>query len=364
MTGNRLGWVVALIVLLAAGAAGQRSQKGPKRGPTVKGKLGKQLDRHMLSLDKRAGGFCGSAFVSRGGKVLLAKGYGLADAAKQRKMPHDALWDWASVSKQFTAAAILKLEMQQKLCIDDSIRKHFPQAAENKQPITIRHMLNHTSGIDQSKRPEGVDFRKRDAVVAYFLQLPVARKPGEKWEYSNLTYFVLAALVEKLSGQTFEDYSVKSLFRPAGMKNACFIGYPGLDLDRVPKDDRGNGRHFAYGYDLTWGYKGSGGAIASPHEMMLWDQALRGKKILSAQAKADYYRVGLEDYALGWYVRKWPNDEIGYEHTGRVGNTVTCYLRLKNAKVVVALAYSYGRFGERPDHTAHRLARMVLGAGR
>ncbi len=113
--------------------------------------------------------------------------------------------------------------------------------------------------------------------------------------FDNVTVYTQVVAVETVCWS-----GIKELFRPAGMKEACFIGSPGLDLDRVPLDNRGGGVHFAYGTTLTWGYRGMGGAVATAREMLLWDKALRGKKILSKKAKAKYYRAGKDDYALGW----------------------------------------------------------------
>lgn len=349
---NRGALIVLIASLAAAPVTAQRSAK-----PVVRGKTGKLLDLYLGALDPGSGGFFGSAFIARGKKVFLDKGYGMADVGKKRKMPVNALWDWASVSKQFTAAAILKLEMQGKVSLGDSIRKYYKRAPKAMAPITIRHLLNHTSGIDQSQRPQGVDFRKRKAMLDWFLKRPVAVEPGLKWEYSNLAYFALAALIEKRSGLEFERFCIKHLFRPAGMKEACFIGSPGLDLDRVPREERGEGKHFAYGYDLSWGYRGSGGAIATPREMWVWDRALRGTKILNKAAKAEYYRVGLKEYSLGWYVKSGHGDTC-WEHSGAVGKTVTYYLRLKQSAIVVALAYSY-RPEQHPKITADEMVNIV-----
>lgn len=335
-----------LLLLLPASAA-------PKSAEIVHGEIGKKLDAHVQGLD-----LCGSVLVARNGEILLNKGYGVMDE-KGTPMRPDAMWDWASASKQFTAAAILKLEMMKKLSIDDSIRKHWKDAPKDKQPVTIRHLLNHTSGIRQ---PDdlGVDPRNRDAVVGRFLSLPVSWKPGSKWEYSNLSYWVLGALVEKLSGDSFEKFSIEKLFRPAGMEDACFIGWKDLDLARVPKDKRGKGVHFAYGYEMSWGYRGSGGAVVSLPEMLLWDRALRGDKILSKKAKDRMYEVGQNDYACGWFVDKSMGG-TAYRHSGRVGETSTAYLRWIDEDIVVALARSEIP-KEHPDDTAKALAAMVRNA--
>jgi len=320
----------------------------------VRGELGRRLDGSVAAL-----GLYGSALVAHKGEVLLLKGYGLMDAAKETPMRPDAMWDWASASKQFTAAAILKLEMAKKLSIDDSIRKHWREAPKDKQPVTLRHLLNHTSGIRQTDGG-GVDHRNREAVVRHFLALPVSWEPGSKWEYSNLSYWVLAALIEKITAKSFEEFCIDQLFRPAGMKEATFIGVRGLDLERVPRDRRGAGVHFAYGYEMTWGYRGSGGAVVPLPEMLLWDKALRGDKLLSKRAKERLYEVGREEYALGWLVDRSLGGTI-VRHSGRVGETSTSYLRWLDEEIVVALAFSEIT-KVHPDETAKALALLVKNA--
>ncbi|MBN2492911.1 MAG: beta-lactamase family protein [Planctomycetes bacterium] len=336
--------VIGLVAALCGGGVAvlgaPPADSGDAVDPVVAGAIGQQLDAHLKTIELKKGGFSGSALVAKEGRVLLLKGYGTADAKSRRPIPANALWDWASVSKQFTAAAVLKLQMQKKLRIDDSIRKIFPGAPRNKAGVTLRHLLNHTSGLSSRVEPRGVDMFDRDAVVKFILALPLESRPGKKWEYSNAAYFLLAAVVEKVSGRRFEQYVIEELFRPAGMKEACFIGSPGLDLERVPRQSRGTGAHFAYGERLSWGYRGSGGAVAPLAEMLQWDRALRGEEILDAGAKAEFYRPGLNDYALGWFVRQDRGGDVRYEHGGAVGDTATFYLRIMKADIVVALAYN------------------------
>ncbi|MGH7162940.1 MAG: serine hydrolase domain-containing protein [Planctomycetota bacterium] len=329
--------------------------------PVVREGVGRRLDEHLQALDKEKGGFCGSALVAHQGEVLLEKGYGVMNAMAKTPMPPDAMWDWASVTKQFTAAAILKLEMKKKLRLEDSIRKHFPKAPKDKQAVKILHLLNHTSGIKTDSRENTIDWRSKDAMVRYALSLPLASEPGAKWEYSNLAYFLLAALVEKASGTDYESFCIEQLFRPAGMKEACFIGSDGLDLARVPLDARGTGVHFAYGTTMTWGYRGAGGAVVSCREMLAWDRALRADKLLSKAAKEKYYDAGLNDYALGWFVDR-NHGGVRYWHSGAVGQTVTYYLRALDDDVVVALAHSE-QPATHPEQTARELVKIVLRGG-
>ena len=345
-------WIVVGVIVLAHAAVAQKapnksSDKAPG-GPVVDGELGKDLDEIVAKFDAGGGGFNGSVLVARDGKVALEKGYGLHDSGAGTPIDTRALWDWASVSKQFTAAALLKLQDKKKLSLDDPLTKHWPKAPADKKVVTVRHLLNHTSGIESGFKNEWkFDSRKRESLEELVLGLPFESKPGEQFAYSNSAYALAAALVEKLSGKTFEQYCVEELLRPAGMKEACLIGWKDLDLLRVPKIERGAGFadrpqdfRFAYGNELNWGYRGCGGVVATTRDMLAWDQALRGNKLLSEKARKELYTTAKDDYALGWFVKRLPAGECAY-HSGSVLGVVTMYYRLLDQNAVVALACNY-----------------------
>jgi CubicO group peptidase (beta-lactamase class C family) len=396
-----VGPVLSLLVLLAvvphsvhAGAPADQGKEEKAKGKVatalVDGELGKALDEAMGRIDVADGGFCGVVLVATQGKVVLEKGYGVADAAAKSAMPPDALYDWASVSKQFTAAAVLKLieasrmddaalrklgakklaeamrdRKWKKLGLDDPLSRFFPEAPEDKAAVTLRQLLNHTSGIESGFKQEWkFDSTSRDSLVACILGLPMVSKPGAKWEYSNSAYSFVAALIEKVSGMTFEEFCDELLFKPAGMASATMIGAKGLDLTRVPRIARGVGftdrpkeYAFAYGNQLTWGYRGCGGVVASTRDMFQWDRALRGGKLLSKESLEQLYTVGLQDYALGWKVKK-VGAGVRVEHGGGVLGVATHYLRHLDQDYVVALACSYEP-KTHPEEIADRLARIV-----
>jgi len=302
---------------------------------------GKLLDAHVSALDKDSGGFCGAVLVASKGKILIEKGYGMADAKSGRQIEADALFDWASVSKQFTAAAILKLGMQKKLSIQDKLVRFFPKAPEDKAGITLVQMLSHTSGLPKGFDPAWKwDPSSRQSIFDLALSLPLAQKPGAKFEYNNMPYGFLGALVEELSKKSFEDFCCENLFDPAGMKSASFIGHERLDAARVPKAERGTGNFFPYGPRLDWGYRGCGGVMASVHDMFLWDRALREDKLLSKAAKAEFYTPVLQGYALGWYVGQ-DVKSTRVEHGGDTRSTCCYFGRWLEEDLVVAIAYTY-----------------------
>jgi CubicO group peptidase (beta-lactamase class C family) len=149
----------------------------------------------------------------------------------------------------------------------------------------------------------------------------------------------------------------ETLFLPAGMKDAGFIGDPHLDMARVPFEERGAGQQFAYGPVLSWGYRGSGGAVASTREMLAWHEALQKDKLLNKAAKKELYTVALEDYALGWVVRQDEGRTV-VSHTGAVGHLVTCYLRVPDEDIVVAIAHN-GEPKHHPETAARDLAAIA-----
>ncbi len=308
------------------------------------------------------GPFHGSILVARGEEIVLHRSAGLADAATGRPMPSDALWDWASVTKQFTAAAFLVLQQRGVLSLDDPLARWLPGTPSEKQGITLRHMLTHTSGVDLYATVELGDGSKED-VLRSFLLYPMVAAPGTRFEYNNHAYCVMAAVLERASGRRYEDFLVANLFRPAGMADASFIGMPGLPLDRLPLSKEGTGPRFAYGDELAWGYRGAGGALASVLGMWRWDRALRGDAILDARSRTEAYRPLLEGYALGWQLLPGV-DETLWTHGGSVAGVSTYYLRGSASEVVVVIAMSRDDDQGKVPEMADALYRVLAGMPR
>jgi CubicO group peptidase (beta-lactamase class C family) len=356
--------IVIAAFLVATQAAAQKPKPDATRvvKATVEGEIGKKLDEKMQGVDKADGGFCGNVLVSVGGKVLLEKGYGIADEAKKRPMPVDALWDWASVSKQFTAAAILKLQDKKKLRLDDPLKKFYPEVRKEQANVTIRQLLNHTSGIEAGFKKEWqFDAGSRESFEKLHTGLPIKNKPGEVFEYNNSAYAFAAAIVETVSKTTFEEFCAEELFKPAGMKEAGFIGVPQLDLQRVPKVNRGAGftdrprdYAFAYGNTLNWGYRGCGGAVMSTRDMHRWDRALRGDKLLSKAALDELYKEALGDYALGWRMREGRSGRVA-SHSGGVFGVVAYLERGLEQDYCIAVVSS----GEPKTHPEKLAAELL-----
>jgi CubicO group peptidase (beta-lactamase class C family) len=243
-------------------------------GTVVLGEEGAALDADVQRAS--GGAFWGVVLVAKGGETLLAKGYGNADYASRPNAP-DTLFEIASTSKSFTAAAILKLEMDGKLRVDDPIAKHLKGVPKDKRGITIHHVLTHTSGLSPNVGVPYASTVSRPEFIRFVLSKPLESAPGEKFAYCNSAYALLAAIVEEVTGKSFEEYSRKKLFEPAGLVDTGFIGDEALDGARVTvRRERLRPGATARDWFWGWGYRGMGGVVTTAQDLLRWDRALRG----------------------------------------------------------------------------------------
>lgn len=285
------------IVLQSVLTVGQ--QKG-----FVKGEFGEKLDDLMARFTDD--GYSGAVLVSQNDEIILRKGYGWADRERKIQNTPQTLFHIASVGKIFTAAAVLKLEMQGKLKTSDPVSKYLGQFPKEKSGATIHHLLTHTSGLIPDGAPLNYDSRK--AFVQSVKDVPLESKPGEKYRYSNAGYILLAAIVEEISGQPFENYLQKNIFTPAGMTSTGYawdkrfddapvaVGYKGDKLESLQPTPR---------VTDTWGNRGPGNLITTVEDLYQWIQALRQNNVLSEQAKKKMFTAYAHgDEGYGWHVMK------------------------------------------------------------
>jgi CubicO group peptidase (beta-lactamase class C family) len=298
--------------------------------------IGRALDEAVQRTT--GGGFWGAVLVAREGEVLLAKGYGFADYATTPNRP-DTLFETASASKQFTAAAILRLEQDGKLSIEAPITMIFEDVPPDKRAITLAHLLSHTSGISPKT---GVPYNSpisRTEYVRQMLAEPLQSTPGEQFAYCNAGYALLAAVVEIVSGRSFEDYMVEEIFARAGLQSTGFIGdrkliESGRDSARLmDESDVWTAANWHWG----WGYRGMGGVVTTVNDLLRWDRALRGDDLLDAEARRKLYvpRHGL--YALGWSVQTTARDTTKVSHAGGVAGFACQYARYLDEDLVIAI---------------------------
>jgi CubicO group peptidase (beta-lactamase class C family) len=263
-----------------------------------------------LNRATESGLFSGTVAVAKDGKILFSRGYGMADLAYDVSNGPETRFDIGSVSKTFTAALVLRLQDTGKLRLDDPICKYLDNCAEAWHPITIRHLLTHTSGLlNYTELPDYFEKRALDSFLPNAMErirsMPLQFPPGDRFAYSNTGYKLLHEIVQKVSGQAYEDFLRSTILDVLGMKNTGFLENPNIRHVIV--------KNLATGYTdgvgplelAPWVHANSGGGMYStPEDMCLWAQALLAGKLLSAQSLADAFRPGRGDYGFGWFVFK------------------------------------------------------------
>jgi CubicO group peptidase (beta-lactamase class C family) len=315
-------------ILLCAGLA-PRAAPAVER-PIVAGDLGPRLDDYLSRLE--ALGFSGTALVQKNSSVILRKGYGWADKTINRRMTTENVVDLGSITKQFTAAAILRLEADGKLNTSDPITRFFKDVPPDKRRITLHHLLTHSAGLESDFAESDYEPVLRDEYVRRTLASALMSAPGEHYAYSNAGFSLLAAVVEIVSGRTYEGYLAEHLFRPAGMTET------GYKLPRWPAERIAHG--YSAGEDWGtiiarisppeapyWALRGNGGIHSTLTDVALWNEALATDRVLPATARRklttpyiDEDESGKTRYAYGWVVERTPRGTRDIWHNG--GNDI------------------------------------------
>lgn len=265
---------------------------------TVAGGFGERCDAALRRFE--AEGFSGAVLVARQGELVLHKGYGCDPADAERPITEQSAFWIASVSKQFTAAALLKLVEDGRLALSDPLARHLEGVPPDKQGIALEHLLHHTSGLGQSYAADGI--ADRAAAVRAVLRVPLQAAPGERFSYSNDGYTLLAAIVEIAAGQPFDAYLRARLLAPAGMNATGFwateqaSGVTGL-AKRVPRELRG----------ANWGCRGPTGLFSTTGDLYRWWNALQFGTVLAPAGRETLFRPAvatggsLGSHACGWF---------------------------------------------------------------
>lgn len=247
----------------------------------------KKIDDYLSGLAKEKS-FSGGLLIMKDGEKIFSKGYGLADKEKNIPFTSSTLASMGSITKAFTAAAILKLVEQKKISLSDNLKKFFPDVPPYKANITIHQLLTHSSGFHEFLQDDKGDYETIDTkeyLRKAFLE-PLAFQPGEKAVYTNVGMSILGIIIEKVSGMDYEKFLQQYLFRPAGVN----IGYhyPPATGDVIAKGyENGNpwGTHQSHfeaaGGGPYWNLKANGGLEASLDDMYNWVNAVNNHIVLA-----------------------------------------------------------------------------------
>lgn len=314
--------------------------------------LGDRIDSALSKMSDSGYGY--SVLVSVDGKVVLQHAYGWTDAARKCPTTERTLFNIASITKSFTAIAVLQLRHQGKLKLEDPLPVFFKNVPKGKQEITIEQLLTHTSGLAQHYAADGM--RERNEAVQAILSDTLAFDPGTAFSYSNENYELLAAVIEVLTGKSYESYIRENILAKANMaetrfwdevgpESGCAVASTTRTLDATTRAH-------------NWGYVGSGGVYSTAGDLHRWFLALAAGRLLDPESLdlmwKPHWTLTEANIAYGWFVSTtsgvrelWTRGSEDWGHNG--------VLRWFPERKVLVIVQSNS--GERDDKnmTANRL---------
>ncbi len=305
--------------------------------------LRRELDAFVLSYGSNwgeAAAFSGYVHVTQGNTLLYSKSFGVSGRANGGSSDADTSYRIGSVTKQFTAAAILLLEQEGKLHVEDRIGKYLPTYPALGADITIHQLLSHTAGIPNYTTFEEL-MKERDKaltpleLMTSFWDKPLEFEPGSSWNYSNSGYVVLGVLIEKLSGMSYAEFMKSKLFVPAKLSRTE-VG------DAVGQSNRAIGYQVKEGAivraeNISMSVPFAAGAIRSTaNDLVRWHNVLLGQSVLSESSKAKLYTPVRKGYAYGWNVKEQEGHRI-IGHGGGIDGFLTSYMRVMDEDLVVVV---------------------------
>jgi CubicO group peptidase (beta-lactamase class C family) len=307
--------------------------------------------------------FMGSVLVARGENVVLDKGYGYANVEWEVANSPTTRFRIGSITKQFTAAAILLLEERGRLSVDDPVRKHLPDAPSAWDKVTIFHLLTHTSGIPsftsfpdyQSTMTLAVTTEK---MVERFRDKPLEFAPGEKWNYSNSGYVLLGYLIERISGQPDAQFLQENIFKALGMTGSGYDSNADVIARRAAGYNLGpNGLVNARFIHMTIPH-GAGALYSTTHDLLRWNQALFGGKVLSPASLKKMTTPFKNNYGFGIGITT-ANGRTRYSHNGAINGFNSFLAYYPDSRVTVAVLANV--IGPAADELGAKLSALAHG---
>lgn len=312
------------------------------------------------------GKFSGHVVITQENNIVYDTFFGKADYEKQLPFDKNSIFQAASISKQFTVAAILILEQQGKLQLEDNVKKHLPEFPYSE--VKIIHLLNHTSGMPDFQKTmiKDLDLSKTNGNQELLQLLKSGKYPqqwqaGSKWDYSDIAYCTAALIIERVGQTPFKTFMQQYIFNPAGMKNTTAEYYTDARLIKNKTickgyefDDQTKQRKIAYDQPHNTyvsglaGFYGDGSVYTTGYDLLKWDAALHSETILNQKSKEKLftatqlnngnYAEDLEyKYGLGWYIGKNQNVGTFYFHPGGQAGYCTKFIRCPQQKTAIAI---------------------------
>lgn len=291
-----------------------------------------------------------AALVARNGEILFQKGYGMQDLKNHIPVTPETEFRIGSITKQFTAAAILKLQEEGKISVNDKLSKFIPDFPRGDE-VTIHHLLTHTSGIHSyTNRPDFLSNVEKTIKSSDLVELikadPYDFDPGEQWSYNNSGYFILGYIVEQVSGLSYNDFLRVNFFEPLGMHNTG-VHYKGIKLghEAAGYSFSGSDCNLALNWDMSWA-GGAGNLYSTVGDLFKWNEGLYNDQVLNESSlPAAFTPVKLNDgtlpksigkYGYGFIIGEFRGlENIG--HSGGLNGFSTNLIRFPELNITVAV---------------------------
>jgi CubicO group peptidase (beta-lactamase class C family) len=295
--------------------------------------------------------FSGTVLIARGGRPIFHKAYGMANYELDVPNDIDTKFRIGSISKQFTAAAVMQLQEKGKLNVNNPICLYLDSCPPIWSPITIKMLLNHTSGIvNFTTLPEAsgnflILQHTHSEVVNTFWNIPLVSKPGEEYNYNNSGYYLLGLIIEKVSGITYSEYLHKNIFKLLGMNNTDLDDQNDLIKNRASDYYLGSDSVFHNSDYINMKTLFSvGGMYSTINDLLLWEQSFTTNILLQDSTKKEIFTPGKGNYGYGWWIDILGRCNRMY-HDGGVTNFSASLQRLPDADLTIIALSNRGEDG-------------------
>ena len=312
-----------------------------------------------------------AVLVMKGGQPLLRKGYGLADVEQGTKIAPESVFRIGSITKQFTAVAVLQLVESGKIALTDPITKFISDYPTQGKTITIEHLLTHTSGIQSyTDKPTFLTSMRTDTtpadLIATFRNDPMQFDPGAKWAYNNSGYILLGQIIESVSGMPYAEYLQKNVYPRAGLTSTYYGDVGTIIPRRVPGYANNGGKLVNAEYlSMTLPYS-AGALLSSVDDLAKWNAAVAAGKVVDRKlldkAWTPFQLTSGESagYGYGWSMRQLSGERV-IQHGGGINGYASFALWLPERDVYVAVLSNHQSPQPEPGFVAGQLALQVLG---
>jgi len=328
----------------------------------------REVDKLFASWDKTTSPGAALAII-KDGQIIYKRGYGMAKLEDDLVMTPAKVFDIGSVSKQFTAACVAMLALEGKLSLDDDVRQYIPELPTYEQPITLRHLIHHTSGLRDYNallslagfRPDSDCPTVEEALEIICRQKRLNHPPGEEYSYTNTGYFLLGQIVERVSGKSLNQFAQERIFQPLGMKNTLFQDNHHQIIKNRASGYAPEGENFRLEMS-NWDEVGDGNVYTTVEDLYLWDQAFYNYKLgrelmemLHTQGKLNNGQT--IDYAFGLVIGSYRGLRT-VSHSGSWAGFRASLIRFPDEKFSIICLANLSTFN--PAAISYKIADIYL----